>query len=77
MLDAEASAAFSRRLTAEIAGIGSVGAAIEWARQNIGAKNTLTAQDAGAVETAFSDRMQVLESELRPRGIHWQRGRRN
>ena len=62
MLDAEASVAFSRRLTAEIAGIGSVGAAIEWARRNIGAKNTLTAQDAGAVETAFRDRMEMLES---------------
>jgi hypothetical protein len=48
---------------AEIAAIGSVGAAIEWARRNIGAKNTLTAQDAGAVETAFRDRMEVLESQ--------------
>ena len=63
VLDAEASAAFSRRLTAEIAGIGSVGTAIEWARRNISAKNMLTAQDAGAVETAFRDRMEVLESQ--------------
>ena len=62
VLDADSSVAFSRRLTAEIAGIGSVGAAIEWARRNIGAKNTLTAQDAGAVETAFRDRMEMLES---------------
>jgi hypothetical protein len=61
VLDAEASAAFGRRLTAEIAGVGSVGAAIEWARKNIGAKNTLTAQDAVAVETAFRDRMEMLE----------------
>jgi hypothetical protein len=63
ILDADASGAFSRTLTAEIAGIGSVGHAIEWARKNIGAKNTLTTGDAGAVETAFRDRMEALESQ--------------
>jgi hypothetical protein len=62
ILDAEASAAMRDRLAAEIAGLSSVAVAVEWARGSIAAKNTLTADDAGAVETAFRDRMQVLES---------------
>src|ERR1700719_2522691 len=62
ILGAEASAAMRDRLAAEIAGLSSVDVAVEWARGSIAAKNTLTAEDAGAVETAFRDRMQVLES---------------
>jgi len=62
ILDAEASAALRDRLAAEIAGLGSTNVAVEWARGSIAAKNTLTAVDAGTVETAFRDRMQVLES---------------
>ena len=62
ILDAEASAALRDRLAAEIAGLGSTNVAVEWARGSIAAKNTLTAADAGTVETAFRDRMQVLES---------------
>jgi hypothetical protein len=50
------------KLAAEIADLGSVGVAVEWARASIAAKNTLTAEDARIVETAFRDRMQVLES---------------
>jgi hypothetical protein len=61
ILDAEASAALRDRLAAEIAGFGSVDVAIEWARESIAAKNTLTAEDAGVIEAAFRDRMQVLE----------------
>jgi hypothetical protein len=61
ILDAEASAAMRDRLAADIAGLGSVDVAIEWARGSIAAKNTLTAEDAGVVEAAFRDRMQVLE----------------
>src|SRR5216684_4313938 len=64
ILDAEGSAAMRDRLVAEIAGLGSVDVAVEWARGSIAAKNTLTAEDARAVETAFRHRMQVLE--LRP-----------
>jgi ERF superfamily len=64
ILNAEASAALRARLAAEIAGLGSVDVAAEWARGSIAAKNTLTAEDAGAVETAFRHRMLVLE--LRP-----------
>jgi ERF superfamily len=62
ILDAEGSAAMRDRLVAEIAGLGSVDVAIEWARGSIAAKNTLTAEDAGAVESAFGHRIQVLES---------------
>src|SRR5258707_4896274 len=62
ILSAEASAAKRDRLAAGIAGLGSIDVAIEWARGSIPAKNTLTAEDAGAVETAFRHRMQVLES---------------
>jgi hypothetical protein len=62
ILDAEGSAAIRDRLVAEIAGLGSVDVAVEWARGSIAAKNTLTAEDAGAVETAFRYRAQGLES---------------
>jgi hypothetical protein len=61
ILNAEASAAIRDRLATEIAGLGSVEVGVEWARGSIAAKNTLTAADASAVETAFRDRMQVLE----------------
>jgi hypothetical protein len=62
ILNAEASVAMRDRLAAEIAGLGSIDVAVEWARGSIAAKNTLTAEHAGAVERAFRDRMQVLES---------------
>ncbi len=62
LLSAEASAAMRHKLAAEIAGLGSIDVAVDWARGSIAAKNTLTAEDAGAVETAFRDRMQILES---------------
>jgi len=64
ILDAKASAALRQKLTTEIADLGSADAAIEWARRNLGAKNILTAEDACAVEAAFRDRMQILESEF-------------
>src|SRR5262249_48944934 len=63
ILNAEASAAMRDKLAAEIEGLESVDIAVEWARGGIATKNTLTADDAGAVETAFRDRMQVLESD--------------
>src|SRR6266481_16289 len=62
ILDAEGSAAMRDRLVAEIAGLGSVDVSVEWARGSIAAKNTLTAEDASAVETAFRDRMLALQS---------------
>jgi hypothetical protein len=62
ILNAEASAAMRAKLAAQIAGLGSVDVAVEWARGSIVAKNTLTAEDASAVEAAFRDRMLALES---------------
>src|SRR5262249_45204862 len=64
ILNADASATMRDRLAAEIAGLGSIDDAVEWARRSIATKNTLTAEDAGAVETAFRHRMQLLESGL-------------
>jgi hypothetical protein len=64
ILNPNASAAMRDRLAAEITGLSSVDVAVEWARESIVAKNTLIAEDAGIVETAFRDRMQVLESRL-------------
>src|SRR5258708_35801570 len=62
LLSAEASAAMRHKLAAEIAGLASIDVAVEWARGSIAAKNTLTAEHAGAVEEAFRDRIQVLQS---------------
>jgi hypothetical protein len=64
ILNPDASATMRDRLAAAITGLRSVDVAVEWARESIAAKNTLTAEDAGIVETAFRDRMQVLESRL-------------
>jgi hypothetical protein len=61
MLTAEASAALRHKLVNEIAGLSSAEIAVEWARGSIAAKNTLTTGDAGDVEAAFRDRMQLLE----------------
>jgi hypothetical protein len=61
VLDAEPSWEACDRLVSEIANLGSAEAAIEWAGRSLGAKNTLTAEDARAVEAAFRGRMQVLE----------------
>jgi hypothetical protein len=63
VLDVKASSVLAQRLANEIASIRSAEAAVEWARQGIGAKNTLTAEDAGSVEKAFREQMQVLEAE--------------
>jgi hypothetical protein len=62
-LDAEASSVLTQRLASEIASLGSAESATEWARSSLGVKNTLTANDAGAVETAFRERMQILQPE--------------
>ena len=64
VLDADASRAVRDELVNEIAVLDAADAAIEWAGQNLGAKNTLTAEDASIVEAAFRDRMQVLEPEV-------------
>jgi hypothetical protein len=64
VLDVEASSALACRLTSEIANLGSAEAAVEWARQTLGAKNTLAARDASSVEAAFRARMVVLEPKV-------------
>ena len=66
VLDAGASRAARDELVNEIAVLGTADAAIAWAGQNIGAKNTLTAEDASMVEAAFRDRMRVLEPDAYP-----------
>jgi hypothetical protein len=67
VLDADASQAVRDELLRQIAVLDAAGAALQWAGQNLGAKNTLTAEDASLVEAAFRDRMRVLEPEANPR----------
>ena len=61
VLDAEASRAIRDRLVSAIAGLNSAEIAIEWAGRSLKTKNTLTTEDAYAIETAFRDRMRLLE----------------
>jgi hypothetical protein len=63
-LEPDASGEMRDRLLSEINALHTTDIAIEWAGQKLGAKNTLTAMDAVAVEGAFRDRMQVLEPEV-------------
>jgi hypothetical protein len=58
ILDATVSAAVRDMLATEITTHGSVDAGIDWVRRSIAAKNTLTAEDAGAIDRAFRVRMQ-------------------
>jgi ERF superfamily len=64
VLNDDASGLVRDRLVNEIAALDPVETAIEWASQNLAAKNTLTAQDASSVETAFRERMQLLEPDV-------------
>ena len=66
VLDTDASAPVRDRLVNEIAALDAVETAIEWAGQNLGAKNALTAEDASTVEAAFRDRMRLLEPDVYP-----------
>lgn len=66
VLDVEASTVVRERLVNEIASLRSEEGAIAWAGRSIGAKNTLTAADASIVETAFRDRMHVMNPEAYP-----------
>src|SRR5262249_7479820 len=62
-LEPDASDMVRDRLVGEIAGLETPDVAIEWAGQNLGAKNTLSAADARVVEAAFQDRMQLLQPD--------------
>jgi hypothetical protein len=53
-------------MAAEIASLTSVEVAVEWARGSIAAKNTLTTEDADAVEAVFRNRMLVLQTSPEP-----------
>ena len=64
MLNSQASGTVRDRLCEEAAALDGVETAVEWAGRSLGAKNTLTAEDAAVVETAFRDRMQVLQPEV-------------
>ena len=64
VLDTQASGMVRDKLGEEIAALDGVEAAIEWAGRSLGAKNTLTADDAAIVEAAFRERMQVLQPEV-------------
>jgi hypothetical protein len=63
VLEPEASATMRDRLVTEIAALEAADVAIEWASQNLGAKNTLTAKDAAVVDAAFQERMKLLQPE--------------
>ena len=64
VLDTQASGTVRDKLGEEIAALDCVEAAVEWAGRSLGAKNTLTGEDAVIVEAAFRERMQVLEPEI-------------
>ena len=66
ILDADTSRTVRDRLVNQVAMLDAADAAIEWAGQSLGAKNTLTAEDASIVEAAFRDRMRILEPEAYP-----------
>jgi len=66
VLDADKSGPVRDRLVNEIAALHAAETATEWAGQSLGAKNTLTAEDAAIVEAAFRTRMRVLEPGAHP-----------
>ena len=61
LLDPEASAALRKKLVAEIDSLKSAETAIAWTSRGLIAKNRLAIEDADAVETAFRNRMGLLE----------------
>jgi hypothetical protein len=63
VLEPNASGMVRDRLVGEIAMLAAVDAAVDWAGQNVGAKNTLTGEDAAAVDAAFRERMHLLQPE--------------
>ena len=64
VLDTQTSAMVRDKLGEEIAALDGLDAAVEWTGRSLGAKNTLTGEDAVIVEAAFRERMQVLEPEI-------------
>jgi hypothetical protein len=64
ILEAGQSAALRDRLLDEIASLASEDAAAGWARDRLGAKNSLTAADAKRVEVAFEQRLSEISRTL-------------
>jgi hypothetical protein len=62
VLEASQSAEFRDKLIADIATITSAEGAATWAKQALAAKNSLTASDAGLVESAFEGRLSNISS---------------
>jgi hypothetical protein len=60
VLEPQQSAMLRDRLAAELTSLASADAAAAWARQNLSAKNTLTAEDARTVEEKFQGRLSVI-----------------
>jgi hypothetical protein len=63
ILDAEQSAALRDQLLANVAQLQSADEAADWVHKNLQAKNTLATADADLVESAFRDRLAVMEPE--------------
>jgi hypothetical protein len=63
VLEAEGSQAVRDELIRQIVALDTAEAAAEWARQSLGIKNTLSAEDASIVEAAFRERVRALETE--------------
>jgi len=64
LLAVEPSAALRDQLIAEITGLETSDDLALWAHRRLPAKNTLTADDAGAVETAYKELLKVLGETL-------------
>jgi hypothetical protein len=62
ILEASQSAELRDKLIAEIAGVTSPEGAATWAKQALAAKNSLTATDAGLVESAFEGKLSNISS---------------
>ena len=66
VLAPEQSAILRKRLVEQLAAIHSIDDAAAWARQNLSAKNTLTAADAQIVEEGFQIRLSTIDDGLGP-----------
>jgi ERF superfamily protein len=65
ILAPDASVQLRDQLLAEVAALSAADEMIAWAHRMLPTKNTLTAEDARAVEKGFEDRMQALEGHVR------------
>jgi hypothetical protein len=64
VLAVEPSRALRELLLKEISLLNSADEALAWACQSLAAKNTLTNEDASVIDSAFRERIRVLEREL-------------